>query len=347
MFARPSPRRLAAALLAFLCAASCTVRAVELPPDVLAQSQWTKLTKSDYEAALSRVPPAQREEFATSPRRVQSLLNNVLVVKTLAAQARLDGVRPQGSVGVAPDETPEQALANAELARIDADAGRAFDAKKDAFAAKARETYALSPDKYRVPEQLRYSDIAVRIEGRGEAAARARAEEARKRVVAGGDFAKVAREYSDDATTREQGGALPLVSRERLAKEFAAGVFALTKVGEISQPIKGPTAYHVVRLDERRPAHVEPFDDVRDKLLQDMRARYVAEQRDARIRAIHQDPSLVVNQAAIDALVVPYDAAAAKNATSVPVPVSGDPPALRHPAGSAAAPSISPAGTAK
>lgn len=331
----PSPpflTRLFAAIVPLL--ASLAVGASELPPDVLAQSQWMKLTKADYDMALSRVPAKQREEFATSPRRIQSLLNSLLVIKTLAAQARLDGVQPQANLAAAPLAIPEQALANAELAHIDEDAARAFDAKKDAFVAKAREVYALDSEKYRIPEQVRFSDIAVTFKDRGEAAALARAEEARKRVVAGEDFAKVAREYSDDATTREHGGALPLVSRDRLAKEFADGVFALQRVGEISQPIKGPTAYHVVRLDERRPSRVQTFDEVRDRILQDLRARYVADQRDARIKAINTDPTLVVNQAAVDALVVPYDAEAARRATSVPVP-------------GAAAPSKPPAAPAK
>jgi peptidyl-prolyl cis-trans isomerase C len=339
-----TPSRVAATLLLFAYAASPGAFATELPPDVLAQSRWMKLTKSDYDAALSRVPSDKREEFATSPRRVQSLLNNLLVVKSLAAQAKLDGIRPQSSSAPRAGPSPEQALANAELARIDEDAARAFDAKKDAFLVKAREIYTLDRDKYRVEEEMRFSDIAVTFKDRGEAAALARAQEARERVVAGEDFAKVAREYSDDPTTRQNGGALPLVTRERLAKEFADGVFALTRVGEISRPIKAPNAYHVVRLDERRPARVQPFDEVRDKLLQELRARYVAEQRDARIQAIHRDPTLVVNQKAVDALVVPYDAAAAKRGTTVPVPGSG---AASSAVLGNAAPSVPPASAAK
>ena len=79
---------------------------------------------------------------------------------------------------------------------------------------------------------------------------------------------------------------------------------------------------------------MQTFDEVRDRILQDLRARYVADQRDARIKAINTDPTLVVNQAAVDALVVPYDAEAARRATSVPVP-------------GAAAPSKPPAAPAK
>jgi parvulin-like peptidyl-prolyl isomerase len=123
----------------------------------------------------------------------------------------------------------------------------------------------------------------------------------------GEDFAKVAREYSDDATTRDKGGALPFVSRDRLEKEYADGVFALTRVGEISQPIKGRSAYHVVRLDERRAPRQLAFEEVRDRIMATLRQRYIAEQRDARIAAINSDPTLEVNQPAIDALVTHVD----------------------------------------
>jgi len=154
---------------------------------------------------------------------------------------------------------------------------------------------------------VRLSDIAIEIKDRGDEAALARAKEARRRIVAGEDFAKVAREYSDDPTTRDKGGALPFVPRERLAKAYADGVFALTHVGEISQPIKAPSAYHVVRLDERRPPRQLTFDEVRDGILQKLRQRYVEDEREARIKEINTDASLEVNQPAIDALVTHVD----------------------------------------
>jgi len=154
---------------------------------------------------------------------------------------------------------------------------------------------------------VRFSDIAIAIKDRGEDAALARAKEARQHLVAGEDFAKVAREYSDDPATRDNGGALPFVSRDRLVKDYAAGVFALTRIGEISEPIKEPSAWHVVRLEERHPARQLTFDEVRDRIMQTLRQRYVAEQRDLRLAEINKDATLQVNQPAIDALVTHVD----------------------------------------
>jgi peptidyl-prolyl cis-trans isomerase C len=286
-----------------------------------------ELTRADYDAALGKVPEKLRWEFATSPKRIQDLLNGLLLNKTLAAQARAHGV---GSDAFAkgPADQSERALADAELKRIGDAAGRDFDARKKEFEAKAREIYLIDPGKYKRPEEVRFSDIAVAIKDRGDDAARKRVEEARQRLLAGADFATVAREYSDDPKAKDNGGAMPLVSAKRLAPEFAKGVFALAKVGAISEPIKGPAAWHVVRLDERRPAGIQSFDEVRDGIMKTLRDRYIAQARDLRIQEVYRDPDLRINQPAIDALVNRVDAvkpqggAAAKRGAPAPQPAA-------------------------
>jgi parvulin-like peptidyl-prolyl isomerase len=133
--------------------------------------------------------------------------------------------------------------------------------------------------------------------------------------VAGSEFAAIAREYSDDPKTRDQGGSLPFAAASAFPRDYAKAVFALKSVGDVSQPIRTTSAYHVARLDERRPSRQQTFDEVRDAVLKELRARYVAEQRDLRIKSIHADPELQMNQPAIDALVTHLD------------PVPGSPPA--------------------
>ena len=285
----------------FVCSAPLHA---QLPADVLAKNRWMELTRADFDAALQRVPPNLRYEFATSPRRVQTVLNSLLVTKTLAAQAKAHGTRPgainaQATAG----READRAFASAELKRIEADAAAAFDKNKAAFEAKAREIYDLNRDDYKTPEEVRLSDVAVLVNGRGDEAAKQRAAEARAKIVSGEDFAAVAREYSDDPTSRDKGGALPFVTAKGMAPALAKSVFQLKSVGEVSQPIRAPSAYHVVRLEERRAPQQKPFEAVRDSIMQTQRQRYIAEQRELRIQAIHSDPELQLNQPAIDSLV--------------------------------------------
>jgi parvulin-like peptidyl-prolyl isomerase len=299
----PRLRRFAAAALA---AAMLPVFAADLPDDVLARNRWTDLTHEDYDAALERVPAEMRGEFSSSPKRVQGMLNALLVEKTLAAQAQAHGTHPSGFAKG--DATPDRkSLAAAEVARIESEANAEFDAKLPDYVAKARELYAVDHAKYKVAETIRVADIAIAFGARGEDAALARAKEAHAKLAAGADFATIVREYSDDTQSRDRGGVLPYAIERNIAAPYAQAAFALPRIGAISEPIKGPNAWHIVRLDERVPAHERTFDEVKQQIVDTLRQRYVAERRDARIAAIHRDPELQVNQAAIDALVTHVD----------------------------------------
>jgi parvulin-like peptidyl-prolyl isomerase len=300
-------RRLLSVFLAAAIVVASGAFAADLPPDVLVKSRWMEITRADYDAAIARVPKRLRAEFTASPKRVQATLDNLLIVKTLAAQAKAHGTQPveASPKGVGSEE--ERSLAAGELMRIRTDAEHAFDTQKSAFEQKAREDYELDRTKYMTPEEVRFSDIAIVTKDRGDAAALARAKEARAKIVAGEDFAKVAHEYSDDPTTRDKGGALPFVTRDRLEKPYADGVFALKRVGEISQPIKASTAYHIVRLDELHPARQMSFDEVRDKIMERLRNDYVHDQRELRLKAIATDDTIQVNQPVVDALVTELD----------------------------------------
>ena len=74
----------------------------------------------------------------------------------------------------------------------------------------------------------------------------AKAQEARKRVAGGEDFAKVAKEMSDDSGSAAMGGNLGNFKRGMWCL-LRAAAFAL-KVGDISEPVKTPFGYHIIQV---------------------------------------------------------------------------------------------------
>src|SRR5258708_27336351 len=76
------------ALGMLVIAADCIAQADNAADEVLAENASVKLTRSDYETDLLRVPPEMRGEFAASAKRLTLMLNTLLVDKTLAEQAR-------------------------------------------------------------------------------------------------------------------------------------------------------------------------------------------------------------------------------------------------------------------
>jgi peptidyl-prolyl cis-trans isomerase D len=99
---------------------------------------------------------------------------------------------------------------------------------------------------------------------------KARAEAVLARVQGGEDFATVAKEVSQDNGTAQQGGDLGWIGPGMLAGPFEDALFAM-KVGEVRGPVKTDFGYHIIRLSEIRPSKLQPLDEVRDKVLEQLR----------------------------------------------------------------------------
>jgi parvulin-like peptidyl-prolyl isomerase len=75
----------------------------------------------------------------------------------------------------------------------------------------------------------------------------AKAKDIRAKLVAGGDFAELAKAESDDAGSGANGGVLGDFTRGRMVPQFEEAAFAL-KVNEISEPVKTQFGYHIIQV---------------------------------------------------------------------------------------------------
>lgn len=94
-------------------------------------------------------------------------------------------------------------------------------------------------------------------------ATKAEAEAALKRIKAGEDFAKVAKEVSKDPGA--EGGDLGWFTKERMVPAFAAAAFKL-KPGQVSEPIQTQFGWHIIKVEGERQSKFPPFDKVKDQL---------------------------------------------------------------------------------
>ncbi|HIC93575.1 MAG TPA: hypothetical protein EYP09_04915 [Anaerolineae bacterium] len=86
-------------------------------------------------------------------------------------------------------------------------------------------------------------------------------EEARQvleRLRAGEDFAALAKEFSIDEATKEEGGDLGWFPRGQMAPEFEEAAFN-TPVGEITEPISTTFGYHIIEILGREERELEPY----------------------------------------------------------------------------------------
>jgi peptidyl-prolyl cis-trans isomerase D len=115
-----------------------------------------------------------------------------------------------------------------------------------------------------------------------EDAARKKAEAIAERLAKGEDFAKVAKEASDDAATKDKGGDLGFFGPGEMAKPFEDAAFAL-KPGGLSAPVRTRFGWHVLRVDASEPARTVPLAEVRNaiarEILEEDGARKLADRR--------------------------------------------------------------------
>ncbi len=103
-----------------------------------------------------------------------------------------------------------------------------------------------------------------------------------ERARTGEDFAELARTYSADEATAEDGGALGLFGPEEMLPEFSEAVFAMMP-GEISEPIRTDYGFHVVRLESLEPAETQELSEVQEDIETRLRREKATERLNTRV----------------------------------------------------------------
>jgi parvulin-like peptidyl-prolyl isomerase len=120
---------------------------------------------------------------------------------------------------------------------------------------------------------IAFSDDAAASTTKGkkpltEAEAGAKAAKLKTALKGGADFVKLVKENSDDETSREKDGDFATLRfTDNIPDAFRTAVFAL-KQGEISEPLKQPNGFYLLRAEE---VTVRPLSEVRDDIFNDLK----------------------------------------------------------------------------
>jgi peptidyl-prolyl cis-trans isomerase D len=127
-------------------------------------------------------------------------------------------------------------------------------------------------DEYRVPEQVKTSQILIKtplpgadgkVDPKGSEDARKKAEDVLKQLKTGAKFEDLAKKYSEDSSGKNGGSIgwvqhFPVPAADKVA-------YALPK-GGTSDVIDAGYAFLILRIDDKQPAHVKPLDEVKDQI---------------------------------------------------------------------------------
>lgn len=261
---------------------------------ILLESKQVKITSLDFEAEIERIPAEYRAEVLGSKERIKKLLENLLIHKTLAEQARKAGIDSEPMMKKRLEFAADKLLSQAQIDRSVA------SLKLPNFAARARELYKINTEQYTLPAKVHASHILVDSKSRTDEEALKRILEVRTKALEGKPFDALAQEYSDDPSAKENNGDLGFFEAGRMVKPFSDAAFAMDAPGKISEPVKTNFGYHIIRLHEKQARKLRPFDEVKEEIVKGLSAKYIADYRQELVGKITSDPSLKLNEEAVD-----------------------------------------------
>jgi peptidyl-prolyl cis-trans isomerase C len=262
-----------------------------LPDIVIAKGKNLEIKRSELDEVVGglkasasangqEIPPAQL------PMLERELLDGLLQMRLLNAKATdVDKVKGKMEADThyeaikkqAPSEealnmklksvglTPEKLLARLTE---EATAQAVLRAKVTVSDADVKKFYDENPSKFEQPEMVRASHILIGTKDKAgtdmsetqKAAKKKEIEGILKRARDGEDFAKLAKEFSEDPGSKDKGGEYKF-PRGQMVPEFEAAAFSL-KTNQISDVVTTAYGYHIIKLSEKIPAQRVEFAKV-------------------------------------------------------------------------------------
>jgi peptidyl-prolyl cis-trans isomerase D len=128
--------------------------------------------------------------------------------------------------------------------------------------------YQQNIGQYQVPNRVHVQHILLTTVGKTDAEVeeiRKKAEDILKQVKKGGNFADLAKKYSEDPGSKDKGGDLGFITQGQTVPEFEKTAFGLEK-GQVSDLVKTQYGFHIIKVLEKETAHTKTFDEVKDSL---------------------------------------------------------------------------------
>jgi peptidyl-prolyl cis-trans isomerase C len=282
-----------------LVAAACTQehgdqRSGSVQPDtqsggqVLATYGNKRFTTEDFRREVERLPPRSRIQLTTLARKRQ-FVDNYILNDLLGEEGRSKGY----------DRDPEITRQVEELQRrlVVQRVMKDFQEPPNLTDEQVRAYYDQNQRLFS-GAQVRVSHILVKDE--------ALAKSLHEQLLADpSKFEELAKANSTDTATAARGGDLGFFGQGRMVAEFERAAFALENPGDISEVVKSPFGFHIIKLTERKDGRDKPFDEVKDRIRVTLANQKRQEEMQARFEALRAKAKVTIHDDVLQTAEIP------------------------------------------
>jgi peptidyl-prolyl cis-trans isomerase C len=239
-----------------------------------------KITVQEFNAELDKIP-MNMKMLVVSQSGKKDFLNRLIERKILLREARKEKVDKEKEFQDRLADITEQLMmqsllkkkVNTEMKLTDADLEKYYNEHREEFK-KDRE--------------IQTRQIVVKTEQE--------AKEIAGRIAKGEDFADLAKRYSIDPSAKNTGGDIGYHPKGTLIPEYEATAFQLTKIGQVSQPVKTQLGYHIIKLEGMKTGTYVPFPEVKEFIRQKLTQARQAEVLQKYVEDLKKKSKITINE---------------------------------------------------
>lgn len=238
-----------------------------------------KITVKEFNAELDKIPLNMKMLVASQSGK-RDFLNRLIERRLILQEAKKENVDKdkdfQDRLVEIKDQLMMQSLlkkkVNTEVKLADADLEKYYDEHKEEF---------------KRDKQIQTRQIVVKTEQE--------AKDIAARIAKGEDFADLAKRYSIDPSAKNTGGDIGYHPRGTLIPEYEAAAFQLTKIGQVSPPVKTQIGYHIIKLEGMKAGDYVPFPEVKDFIRQKLTQAKQAEVLQKYVEDLKKKSKILIN----------------------------------------------------
>ena len=219
---------------------------------ILAEVNGKKITGVDYNLFIDSLNPQLKQYFGGDELN-KDVVNELVYQALLYEDAMAKGMDKEDEFLQVVEKTKESMLKTYALGKLLATA----EVKDE----DVKKFYEENKDAFKQSESANAFHILVEEEDK--------AREIYEKIQKGEDFEELAKEFST-CPSKEKGGNLGTFTKGQMVKEFEDAVFG-NEVGTITEPVKTQFGYHIIKINEKNDAKELAFDEVKDKIVEQVR----------------------------------------------------------------------------
>lgn len=242
-------------LLSGISLAAPTEEASKNPERVLAKVDKQEIKEKDIDQVIQMIGPQGAMMYDNEQGR-RAILDELVAARLFALQGAKQGLEKTPAYKEALESFRNQTLARMAI--------EASLEKVTATSEEAKKFYDENPAQFVTPEEVRARHILISDDVSSTDTIKKIQESLKKGV----SFDVLAKEFSIDPGSAQQGGDLGFFPKGQMIPEFEAAAFGLAKPGDISEPVKTNYGWHIIQLEERKPSSTIALKEVEPQIIQ-------------------------------------------------------------------------------